>query len=601
MIEQVKQATAQAQVHKAGATGLAGTAEANPGFDAALLLALLPGDSGDPPAGPETDDSAAQQGAGAPVPEGNGKTDTPDVADRGPDPAPAATDTGPIGTLAAGALAQVLMSLRSAPGSGSAQSATAVNRPGELAGRTAAVAAGIDTRSQAPLAKTASASAAGPAAAGAGVAAAAARAEPETSAAIGTPVAPPDKASGSPGHTAIDGTANARGAPPAGAATGDAGAEGTRRTARSTPGGAPSAATDGTIKTGTHRLRNPAPAGPGAVAAPPARAEANRTPKMGAGSTLMATATPTATATATATATSAEPASARAAGAAAAHTEAANISASMAPASGKTTDLSSTAQDAAIQTAAAPAGQTVEARPGTGNRRTAAGASPGISAGAPAEPLGPDAKDKVLAASPADHAEGDPTEFGGRPTGQHEQGLTAIIPAGIAHTGTLQSGPQPQAAAGTATAQFSLGVPIDRPGFHAAFAGQIESFALQGLQSAEILVTPRDMGPIRVELSMSGESLSVAFSAAHPETTRAIEQSLATLRTMLSEHGITLSQASVGTGAFGQPQERGAARSTSNLFRNRDGSVLEETSSLVDGPSVPAPRSRGPGTIDLFA
>ncbi len=309
-----------------------------------------------------------------------------------------------------------------------------------------------------------------------------------------------------------------------------------------------------------------------------------------------ATTSPTATAARVAQAA----AGPRTAGVPAAHTEAANISAA-APASGKTADLSSTAQDAAIQTAAAPAGQTAEARPGTGNRRAAAGASPGISAGAPAEPLGPDTKDKVLAASPAAHAEGDPSEFGGRPTGQHEQGLTAIIPVGIAHTGTLQSSPQLQAAAGTATAQFSLGVPIDRPGFHAAFAGQIESLALQGLQSAEILVTPRDMGPIRVELSMSGESLSVAFSAAHPETTRAIEQSLATLRTMLSEHGITLSQASVGTGAFGQPQERGAARSTTNLFRNRNGTVLEETGSLVDGQSVPAPRSRGPGTIDLFA
>jgi flagellar hook-length control protein FliK len=91
--------------------------------------------------------------------------------------------------------------------------------------------------------------------------------------------------------------------------------------------------------------------------------------------------------------------------------------------------------------------------------------------------------------------------------------------------------------------------PIHEPTFHEHLAGQVGETLMAGIERAEITLSPPELGPIRIELSLSGESASIAFSATQPETRTAIEQSLPTLRTMLADHGLQLSQASVNGGS----------------------------------------------------
>lgn len=101
--------------------------------------------------------------------------------------------------------------------------------------------------------------------------------------------------------------------------------------------------------------------------------------------------------------------------------------------------------------------------------------------------------------------------------------------------------------------------PIDDPAFAQQLAAQVQESVLGGIERAEISVTPPSMGPIRIELSLSGEQASVAFSATMPDTCRAIEQSLPLLESMLSEHGLVLAEASVGSGYQGPAAEQGRA------------------------------------------
>jgi flagellar hook-length control protein FliK len=142
-------------------------------------------------------------------------------------------------------------------------------------------------------------------------------------------------------------------------------------------------------------------------------------------------------------------------------------------------------------------------------------------------------------------------------------------------------------------------VPVDAPEFPLAFAGQVESLLLEGVDSARILVTPREMGPIRIELSVSGESATVAFSAAQPETRQAIEQTLPALRTLLSEHGLELAHASVGQGDGGQSQRReppgrfGVDAPPTTRHPEPTGGAE------APGPRVPA--ARPSRLVDLFA
>lgn len=128
--------------------------------------------------------------------------------------------------------------------------------------------------------------------------------------------------------------------------------------------------------------------------------------------------------------------------------------------------------------------------------------------------------------------------------------------AGIA-SGLPQAHASPLAAAGlpptlTASAPAmtvayaSVSAPIGHPAFGQEISHRILLFAGQHVQSAEISVTPADLGPIRVAIEVRGQEAAMQFSAAHATTRAAIEDALPRLREMLAAQGLQLTQADVG-------------------------------------------------------
>ncbi len=151
--------------------------------------------------------------------------------------------------------------------------------------------------------------------------------------------------------------------------------------------------------------------------------------------------------------------------------------------------------------------------------------------------------------------------------------------------------------------------PVDDPAFARHLAAQVQDTLLTGIERAEIAVTPPSMGPIRIELSLSGEQASVAFSATLPDTCRAIEQSLPLLETMLSKHGLVLAEASVGTGSQSSAPEHGMAGSRpdgESGARDRGQWRREQhddgrTGARTAGGSAPTRLPASRGLLDLFA
>lgn len=151
---------------------------------------------------------------------------------------------------------------------------------------------------------------------------------------------------------------------------------------------------------------------------------------------------------------------------------------------------------------------------------------------------------------------------------------------------TLDTGPAPLGAGGIAGVAQSAarpgfvgapavpgGIPVGvgHPDFGGHFAAEVAVLTRAGIDRAEINVFPRDLGPVRIELSLSGEAARIAFSAAQPETRQAIEQSLPILKEMLAERGIALSDTSVSDGGSDHSREgeRGfSAAGTSNDRRH---------------------------------
>jgi flagellar hook-length control protein FliK len=135
----------------------------------------------------------------------------------------------------------------------------------------------------------------------------------------------------------------------------------------------------------------------------------------------------------------------------------------------------------------------------------------------------------------------------GAPSGGTASGASPLLLAGLP--------PQPMPAqAATPVAHASIASPLSHPAFGDDLAHRVLLFAGQRVQSAEISLTPGDLGPIRVSLELRGQEASVQFNAAHAATRSAIEDALPRLREMLAAQGLQLAQADVGDRAPRDPQ-----------------------------------------------
>lgn len=117
------------------------------------------------------------------------------------------------------------------------------------------------------------------------------------------------------------------------------------------------------------------------------------------------------------------------------------------------------------------------------------------------------------------------------------------------------------------------------------------------LKTAEIRLTPAELGPIRVQVSVEDGATNVTFHAQHAVTREAIEQALPRLREMLAENGLSLGQADVG--------EQGVAEG--NKDNQTEGSLSDGAADDLpggvtddDANQTPA-RMSSNGLVDTFA
>lgn len=117
------------------------------------------------------------------------------------------------------------------------------------------------------------------------------------------------------------------------------------------------------------------------------------------------------------------------------------------------------------------------------------------------------------------------------------------------------------------------------------------------LKSAEIRLTPAELGPLRVQVSVDDGAAHVTFHAQHAVTRDAIEQALPRLREMLAETGLSLGQADVSDRGVGEgDRDAGGGDRVSNLMS--DGS--EEPN--ADGDRETRGRvTTSNGLVDTFA
>ncbi|HJW81586.1 MAG TPA: flagellar hook-length control protein FliK [Acidiferrobacterales bacterium] len=168
--------------------------------------------------------------------------------------------------------------------------------------------------------------------------------------------------------------------------------------------------------------------------------------------------------------------------------------------------------------------------------------------------------------------------------------LTSLLsasgtPVAGGFTNALASAP-----AGTPVPGASITVPFGQAGWGQAFGNQVVWVVNQGAPAAELHLSPPDLGPLSVRISMDQDQASISFSSAHAMVREAVEAALPRLRDMLGAQGITLADVNVSQHGSSQAQhEPGAGWSA-----RRDGDAQ------TGATDVAVPQRVAVGVLDIY-
>ena len=110
--------------------------------------------------------------------------------------------------------------------------------------------------------------------------------------------------------------------------------------------------------------------------------------------------------------------------------------------------------------------------------------------------------------------------------------------------------------------------PVRDPNWGDRIGERVVMMANNQLKTAEIRLTPAELGPVRVQVNVEDGAANITFQAQHAVTREALEQALPRLREMFADSGLSLGQASVGE---------------QNVAGNRDGDARGEASATGQG------------------
>ncbi len=97
-------------------------------------------------------------------------------------------------------------------------------------------------------------------------------------------------------------------------------------------------------------------------------------------------------------------------------------------------------------------------------------------------------------------------------------------------------------------------VPVGQPGWDGEVGERIQWMMSRNVQQAEIKLTPPNLGPMEIKISLQNDQTSVQFIASHSATREALEAAIPRLRELFGEINLNLANVDVG-----QKQSDGAA------------------------------------------
>lgn len=197
----------------------------------------------------------------------------------------------------------------------------------------------------------------------------------------------------------------------------------------------------------------------------------------------------------------------------------------------------------------------------------------------------------------------EPIELRSQPDGQNASvQLTPAVSSATVAGNTTPSinwpGTAPVTSMASTPAQLviDINIPVLDPQWGTMLNERVTWMASRNIQNAEIRMSPPELGPLRVQVSIDEGSAQVNFDAQHAMTREAIELALPRLREMLSENGLLLTDVSVSDQEVNHGQE-GVGHDANSEVSSADGSQGEGED--LSDPAIAGSRAKS-GIVDTF-
>ena len=165
---------------------------------------------------------------------------------------------------------------------------------------------------------------------------------------------------------------------------------------------------------------------------------------------------------------------------------------------------------------------------------------------------------------------------------------------------SLTAAPHGAAPAPEPRTSVQVPVPLGRPEWPAALGERISWLVGNKVQVADIQITPPQLGPVEVRITLQNDQATLAFVSVQPAVREAIQAALPRLGDLIAQSGVSLGQSSVGAESFagGRP---GAEGSGAGARTRDDGGLtrLEGSAPALAAQQLVARSSRVSG-IDTY-
>ena len=147
-------------------------------------------------------------------------------------------------------------------------------------------------------------------------------------------------------------------------------------------------------------------------------------------------------------------------------------------------------------------------------------------------------------------------------------------------------------------------VTIDRPGWEQSFANNVSWMNNENVQTANIRISPSDLGPLEIKMTIKQDQLNLSINAHHALTRETLENAMPRLREVLANNGYN----SVNVDVSGQQTNGGNAENNASTGSEWSGANEgSEFESEQGGENLMQPEQRmgvattGSGMVDIFA